>query len=266
MRRPLPAGHATHWTRKSLRSIGALILREMATTHGRSPGGYLWAVLEPAAGIGLLTLIFSLAFHEPPIGDSFPVFYATGLLPFILYVQIYSRLMVAIWFSKPLLQYPTITFMDALVSRFLLALLTQILVFLAVVGGLLALFEPRVTIAFDKVVFCFAMGACLGAGVGVLNCLLISLWPVWQRIWNVFHRPMFVISGIFFTFDSVPEPYRSILWYNPVIHVVGAMRQAFYPTYEGTYVSPAYVFAIGLGTLAAGLFLLQRWHKDILYQ
>ncbi|MEL6475009.1 MAG: sugar ABC transporter permease, partial [Pseudomonadota bacterium] len=29
----------------SLRSIIALMLREMATSYGRSPGGYLWAVL-----------------------------------------------------------------------------------------------------------------------------------------------------------------------------------------------------------------------------
>ena len=31
----------------SFRAIGALILREMATSYGRSPGGYIWAILEP---------------------------------------------------------------------------------------------------------------------------------------------------------------------------------------------------------------------------
>ncbi|MEO0656736.1 MAG: sugar ABC transporter permease, partial [Pseudomonadota bacterium] len=69
----------------SLRSIIALMLREMATSYGRSPGGYLWAVLEPAAGIAILTLIFSFAFIGPPIGTSFPMFYATGMVPFLAY-------------------------------------------------------------------------------------------------------------------------------------------------------------------------------------
>ena len=41
----------------SLRAIAALVLREMSTTNGRSPGGYLWAILEPAAGIALLTIV-----------------------------------------------------------------------------------------------------------------------------------------------------------------------------------------------------------------
>jgi hypothetical protein len=49
----------------SFRTITALILREMATTYGRSPGGYLWAVLEPVAGVALLSLVFSLALRNP---------------------------------------------------------------------------------------------------------------------------------------------------------------------------------------------------------
>ncbi|MDJ0823602.1 MAG: sugar ABC transporter permease, partial [Paracoccaceae bacterium] len=29
------------------RAVMALMLREMSTSFGRSPGGYLWAILEP---------------------------------------------------------------------------------------------------------------------------------------------------------------------------------------------------------------------------
>lgn len=257
-------GH-DHWLRKSARAVAALLLREMATTYGRSPGGYLWAVVEPAAGIALLTFIFSLAFHAPPLGDNFPIFYATGLLPFMIYVQIYTKLMVAIWFSKPLLHYPVITFFDAILSRFVLTVMTQIIVFYVVIAGILLIFQPQVDIHPPGVALALAMTALLAAGVGVLNCLLISVLPVWQRVWNVLHRPMFIISGIFFLFEAVPEPYRSILWFNPVIHIVGAMRASVYPTYDAAYVSVAYVCAVGLVCLVVGLFFLRRWHKDILH-
>ena len=67
------------------RAIGALVLREMATTFGRSPGGWLWAVAEPVAVIALLSFAFSLAFRSPSLGTSFPLFYATGYLPFLLF-------------------------------------------------------------------------------------------------------------------------------------------------------------------------------------
>ena len=56
----------------------ALIIREMATTYGTSPGGYLWALLEPVAGIALLTFVFTLALDTPPLGQNFAFFYASG--------------------------------------------------------------------------------------------------------------------------------------------------------------------------------------------
>ena len=35
----------------TLRTITALILREMATTYGRSPGGYVWAIRGAQLGL-----------------------------------------------------------------------------------------------------------------------------------------------------------------------------------------------------------------------
>ncbi|MCC5956800.1 MAG: hypothetical protein JJU07_11910, partial [Natronohydrobacter sp.] len=44
----------------SFRSISALMLREMATRYGRTPGGYLWAVVEPLGMILILGYAWSL--------------------------------------------------------------------------------------------------------------------------------------------------------------------------------------------------------------
>ena len=60
------------------RATLALILREMSTSYGRTPGGYLWAVAEPVAAVALLTVVFALAFDHPPIGRDFALFYASG--------------------------------------------------------------------------------------------------------------------------------------------------------------------------------------------
>ncbi len=257
--------HDPKWAKHTARSVAALLLREMSTTYGRSAGGYAWAVLEPAAGIALLTILFSLAFEAPPLGDNFPLFYASGLLPFTIYVQIYVKVMVSIWFSKPLLQYPAVSYIDAILSRFALALMTQIVVFTLVLAGIFIAFDPRATLDLGLIALALALTALLGLGVGVLNCLMISLYPAWQRLWNVLHRPMFLISGIFFLFETAPEPYRSILWFNPLIHITGLMRRGIYPTYDAPYVSIAYVAAVALICLTVGLFFLRRWHKDFLY-
>ncbi|WP_338549845.1 ABC transporter permease [Roseovarius phycicola] len=248
----------------SARSISALMLREMATSYGRSPGGYLWAVLEPVAGIALLTLIFSTGFQSPSLGVNFPIFYATGLVPFLLFTDVSGKVALSLLYSKPLLAYPAITFVDALAARFLVNLFTQFFVAHAVLIGIMVLFDTHLTPDVAIVAEAMAYAALLALGVGVFNAFAFCRFPVWQRAWSILTRPLFIISGIFFTFETIPRPYGEALWFNPLIHVVGLMRQGFYAGYEAEYVSRIYLTLLPLGLMTLGLVFLRRDHRDIL--
>lgn len=246
------------------RTIFALMLREMSTTYGRSAFGYLWAILEPAAGIMLLTFVFSMAFRSPPIGDSFPLFYATGFLPFIAYMDISQKTSVALRFSRPLMAFPAVTYADALLARLLLNCLTQFLVFGVVLGAITYLYGAEVIINYPILLSGILMAFTLGFGIGVLNCFLLSMFPIWERTWAILTRPLFIISGIFFLPESVPEPFRSWVLYNPIVHVIGQVRRGVYQTYAGDYVSPIYVYGLSLTCLMVGLIFLRRYHRYIL--
>jgi len=248
----------------SARVIMALIMREMATTHGRSPGGYIWAIVEPAAGIALLSALFSLGFRNPAIGTNFPIFYATGLVPFLMFTDLSNKVAMALLFSKPLLAYPSVTFLDAILGRFLVNLLTQLMVSYVVFIGILYMFETRTIPEISGIALGLLMAAAMSLGIGTLNAVLFTAFPIWQRIWSILTRPLLLVSGVIFIFDNVPQPYRDYLWWNPLIHVVGQIRDSFYPTYDGTYVSPLYVFGISAVTFAFGIIFLRRWHRDIL--
>jgi capsular polysaccharide transport system permease protein len=250
----------------SLRAIGALVLREMSTTHGRSPGGYLWAVLEPAAGIALLSLVFAAAFRSPPMGISFPMFYSTGIVLFMMFNDIHMKVAQSLLYSRHLLAYPTVTFLDAIVARFVLNLITQLMVGYIILVGCMTLFETRVTPNLGVIVQAYALTALLALGIGVLNCYLFTRFEVMQRAWSILMRPMFIISCIFFLFESIPDPYQDYLWFNPLIHVIGLMRRGFYSTYDATYVEPLYVIGIALICMAMGLVLLRRHHRTILHR
>lgn len=248
----------------ALRTIVALMLREMATTYGRSPGGYVWAVLEPVGGIAILSLAFSMFLHRPALGTNFPLFYATAFLPFTLYAQLSVKLAQAIQFSRPLLAYPAVTFVDALAARFALTVLTQAVVFVLVIAGIHLAFGLRATLDWPAILLSLAMAAALGLGIGTLNCYLRAVFPLWDTIWSVANRPLFIVSGVFFLIEGLPRPLQGLLWYNPLIHVTAEMRRGFYPTYRATEAAPAYVFAVALLALALGLLLLKRAHRDIL--
>lgn len=248
----------------TLRAVLALMLREMATTYGRSPGGYLWAVLEPVGGIAVLTLIFSFGFNTPSLGTNFPIFYATGVLPFMMFNSVCNRVSTSLLFSKSLLAYPAVTYVDALLARFMVNTVTQVMVGYVVFGGLLLVYETRTLPAPVLIAQSLALTAILALGVGTLNAYLIARFAVWQMIWSILTRPLFLVSGIFFLFDVIPHPLRDAIWYNPLVHVVGIMRAGFYPTYGADYVSASYVMLVAMVTFSAGLLLLRRSHRDLL--
>lgn len=246
------------------RVVSALILREMSTTYGRSPGGYVWAVLEPVAGIALLTLVFSFLFRAPPLGMNFPLFYASGLVPLLMYMDISAKLATSIRFSRPLLMYPRVTLADAFLARAILASITQILVAAIVFMGILLAFESRTTVDLPKLVRGLSMAIELAIGVGILNCYLFQRFPVWERVWAILNRPMFLISCVLFLFDDVPEPFKSWLWFNPIVHIVGQVRSGIYPYYDAFYVAPFYVSGFALVTACVGLLLLRRHYLYLL--
>ena len=236
----------------------------MSTTYGRSLGGYSWAIIEPVLSIAFLTLVFSLILRSPPLGTDFEIFYATGLLPFIIYRDTSQKLSMSIQFSKALLSYPSVTFLDAIVARFALNFITGTLVFAITITALIFLFDPDVVIQPYFILMSLLLAFVLGAGIGVLNCFLFAYAPDWQRVWNILNRPMFILSGTLFIFESIPPTFQSILWFNPVIHIVGIMRRGFYPTYDASYVSLVFVLLTALIFLLLGLFFLRRWTQNIL--
>jgi capsular polysaccharide transport system permease protein len=247
----------------TLRTIMALVLREMTSTYGRSPGGYLWAVIEPAAGIALMAFIFTLFLRNPPLGSNFLLFYATGLLPFMMFLSISTKMSQTLAYSRQLLSYPRVTIIDALAARLILNVITQLMVSIIVLGGILGFFDLEATFHLPAILLSYAMAIGLGAGIGTMNCFLSASIPVWSNIWAVITRPLLIVSCVLHLFDSTPMPWRGYLWFNPLIHVVGEMRSAFYMGYDAPYVSVAYVFGVALVIGLLGLLFLSRYYRNL---
>lgn len=248
------------------RTIAALILREMSTSYGRSPGGYLWAVLEPVAAIMVLSLIFSMMLRAPSLGTGFALFYASGYLPFMLFNDVANRMATSIRFSRALLAYPAVTIVDALIARFVLAAATHLLVGAIVLTGILWLSEAQTLLNLPRLLEAAGLAAILGFAIGVLNCYLMAAFPIWERAWQIATRPLFLISGVLFIFEDLPLFAREILWWNPLFHVTGIARAGLYSTYQASYASPVYVLAVAAVALPLGLLLLWRHGRALVLE
>jgi capsular polysaccharide transport system permease protein len=249
----------------AIRAISALIIREIATSYGRTPGGYLWAIAEPVAAVALLAAIFSFAFDSPPLGRDFALFYASGYLPFAIYSDLAQKIGVALRYSRPLMTYPAVTWLDALLARFVLNLMTHALVVGLVLVGMLGLSGHMIADA-PLCLVAVGLAAALGLGLGTLNAYLFERWPIWERLWAILNRPTFLISGVLFLPDAIPPPFRDWLWFNPLIHVITTARAGLYEGYAPEGWMPLFPLAFAMVPFVLGLLLLRRDAGELVNQ
>lgn len=236
----------------------------MASTYGRSPGGYVWAIIQPIGFIIILSIGFSLIIRSPSLGSSFVLFYATGFLPFDAYSQLTAKVLNSLNYSAAMLTYPRVTWLDAILARFSLNFLTITAVACIVMCSILFFVNTRAIIQLQPILLGFCVASSFGLAAGMINCLLTGFFPVWDVMWKIINRPMFIASGVFFIYEDMPRLVQDILWWNPVLHATGLVRAGFYLTYEASYVSLTYCFGLSLGLILFALIFLRAYHSRIL--
>ena len=239
--------------RIQMRVIIALLLRETRTTFGNSSLGYLWAILTPALGVGLLVLIFSYASRQPPFGQSLALFFATGFLTYEFYNKLSNSLMTVIDANKALLLYPIVTETSAIIARFILITLTYFIIMWVFYGALIVLglanfpsFPINLSLAFLAI-------ALLGLGIGLINLLIMGIWQSWCYVWPIINRPMFFISGIFFIPSLLPDYALNYLKWNPVLHLIEWVRSAYYPNYDSRVLDCGFLLTLSFTLIVMGL-------------
>ena len=247
-----------------MRTIMALILREMGSTYGQSPGGYIWAILQPMGAILVLSIGFALLLRSPSLGTSFMLFYATGFLPFDSYSSLAGKIIKALNYSRALLAYPRVTWVDAILARFILNTLTSITVAVIILSAILVFEDHRAVLDMVSIIQGFGMCAMLGLGIGTLNCLLIGLSPVWGTCWAIINRPLFIGSAVLYIYEDLGPSAQNVLWWNPLVHGTGLVRKGFYPTYDAAYASTAYGLGFGMFFLCLGLVFLRANYQRVL--
>jgi capsular polysaccharide transport system permease protein len=240
------------------RVIYALILRETRTRYGKTQIGYLWALFEPLAHMLIFAAIFSFIGRSSPLGGSVAMLVLTGLFPYNLFSNLANQLMNAVEANKVLLSYPHVTPFDVMVSRAILEVATQVIVFsfVLLILAVQNLWDMQVSSVMDVIVVVL-VGSLLGVGLGLMNAVLAFKFPSYANIFGMLLRPMYFLSGIFFVVGYMSTDIQNIMYYNPIAHLIEWFRSAMYTGYESSFLDRQYLLNFTLTVVFFGLLFLR---------
>ncbi|MFG5384129.1 ABC transporter permease [Yoonia sp. R2-816] len=212
--------------------LEALVERERQTRFSGGAFGYLWAYSTPVAWIAFVVIFFWILGRTPPIAVGAEIFVATGILPYALYRQTITSMMRTLIASRYMAYYTPVNGQDILLASAVLELVNMILTSLLIFGGIILLFGTPLPANLLVVYAAMAMAWALGVGMGSLFAAIGQASDSFARAVPLVLRPLFWISGIFFTATELPAQAQALFWWNPLFHCIEALREGFFIGYQ----------------------------------
>ncbi len=247
------------------RNTFSMILREMRSRFGEEKLSYAWALLEPLGWVAMMSLVFfAMGSRVPPVGDSYLLFFTSGIVPYSAYQSVSGTVSKAVKQNKPLLHFPIIKPIDVFVSRAVLGTLTQLTVFAIITGTYCAVYKVSLKADWLNVMVPFIILGIMGFNIGIVNAVIFSYFKTWEHLWTVLTRPLFILSGIFYTIENMPKTAQDILYWNPILHCIEWLRSGLYADFTSTFVDLEFVLLVTFGGLFFALAMERLFRRKLL--
>ncbi len=202
----------------------ALLLRESLDRLFDMRAAWFWLLMEPVLHISFITFIFTVIRLRTVGGQPFDTSAARGVL-----------------------------------EAFLMTLVSSIIL----TGAALLGHDVRPDDPLQVLVAMFGLWL-FGVGYGLIASVLIALVRETEHILKIMMMPLYLISGVMMPIVAVPQPYRDLLLFNPLVHGLELIRKGFSSYYHMVpSVSMGYLYLWGVVSLFLGLVLYRRFTQQL---
>ncbi|WP_395344574.1 ABC transporter permease [Ningiella sp. W23] len=243
--------------------IFSLMLRQVRTAFSDKLG-LSWAVIQPAA------FIFILSFMRGRLdgGETYTiptfVFMAYGLLMIQLWMQVFQSGTSAIRQSKPLFAFRQVQPISPVIAIGLFEAVIKVFVIFCL---LLIMYFMDMDIRLDEplsIILNFVLIAVFALSLGLLFGMIGLFIPEVSKVISLLTRPMFFISGVFFSLRDFPPELWWLLDWNPILHAIEISRGSAYSSYGELGVSQIYVVEVTVITVFLSLiFYRATWKRGL---
>lgn len=206
--------------------------RERLARYAGGRLGPTWAILTPVAWIAFVVILFRALGRSPAIHVGPEIFVATGVLPYISFRQAVTSMSRAYPAHRYLRFIRPVSMSDILLATILLEALNMLFAAVIVFSAVTFIFGASLPDDLPMVALGFGLAWFLAAGLGRFVAILGLLSDSFARSVPILLRPLFWVSGIFYTATELPQALQTTLWYSPLLHVTELIRSGYFATYS----------------------------------
>ncbi|PMG75688.1 ABC transporter [Shewanella sp. 10N.286.51.B7] len=223
--------------------IFAIFLREIKSKFSDKLG-VSWAVAQP------VSFIFVLSYIRGSIdgGDTHTlptfVFMLYGMICIQLFLTTLTSTSGSIKKNKQLFTFRQVQPIASVIAVALFELINKVAV-IGVLAIIMYLFKIEILIYDPLRILAYLICIwLLATSIGMLFALVRAFIPETDKIRTLLQRPLFFISGVFFSLQDLPEKIWIFFQWNPILHAIELSRFAAYPGYNALGVSELYLFLV----------------------
>ena len=235
-----------------LRTIYALIIRDLMVRFGRGHLGFAWTVLEPlilTSGVmALWTFMKEPTIHGVPVA----AFVMTGYMPLTLWRHLSNPMTRILSSNSNLLYHRMVSSFDIILARSCLEFLSTsaaltIMYFVVVTTGIV---EPAQDLGLTLAGW--IMTAWYFGATGLMLSACSEAWEPVEKFLQPLQYLSLPLSGVFFMVDWLPNYARKLLLLNPSVHCFEMFRAGFLGESVTTHFDCWYLAAWSLAMSVVG--------------
>jgi capsular polysaccharide transport system permease protein len=244
--------------------IFTIYVRELKARFLHFRLGYLWAIGEPAAIILLLCSIRVAFGKEDIAGIPFPLFFASGLIPYLFFQTMVTQSLSSYESNKSLMNYRVVKPADTVIAKCLL----EMIIYLTT--GCIIFFIMRIigyNYEFNNMLVLISSLTCLVGltlGLALITSVIGPLWHESKKIVPILVKPLFFLSGIFFPASSIPKGYIDIMLWNPILHVSELVRESIFIDFRNPAGDISFLAKCALVSIFVGLITYHSNEKSLM--
>jgi capsular polysaccharide transport system permease protein len=259
----MPAQQLSPRIGKKVRTIDALLIRELMARFGHRNIGFMWQVIEPLMLTLGVMITWTVIYGERNHGVRVIPLVLTGYTFLTLWRHMVARFTHAFRHGSGLLFHRHVKPADILVARGLLESIgTLISFFVAYIPlALLDLVEP----IYDYLLLlgAWTLMCVFTFGVALIITALAHFSDAFERVVQPIMYLILPLTGVFYMVFWLPAPAQNVVTYSPLVHLCEMFRAGYFgPDYPTTWEVP-YILVWTIAVNAVGWVLVLKAQRHI---